>query len=176
MRTATRGFTLLELALTVSIMAICAVVAVPALAPMLERYRANAALHALATQVQLARMAAITYRQPAILCPSGDGATCSGVPDWSGGWLLFLDPNGNRIRDPGEQLVRAENVPLARHLRILGTAGRAQLRYLPDGRSAGSNVTISVCGHDDLVLGAVIISNVGRPRRFRPVAPFPCPG
>ena len=176
MRTAIRGFTLLELVLTVAIMAICAVVAVPALAPMLERYRANATLHALATRIQLTRMAAITYRQPAILCPSADGAICGGTPDWSGGWILFLDPNGNRIRDPGERLVRTDNAPVSRHLRVLGTTGRPQLRYLPDGRSAGSNVTLSVCGRDDLVLGAVIVSNGGRPRRFRPVAPFPCPG
>ncbi len=176
MRNATAGFTLVEMVLTVAIIAICATVALPAMGPMLERQRATSAMESLATQMQLARMAAITYRQPAVLCPSTDGATCSGVPDWSGGWMLFLDADGNRRHDPGEEIIRVEATPTSRHLRILATRGRPQVRYMPDGRSAGSNVTISVCGRDDLLLGAVILNNMGRPRRSRPVAPQPCPG
>ena len=175
MRTAIRGFTLLELVLTVAVAAICTTVAVPALGPMLERQRATSAMEALATQMQLARMAAITYRQPAVLCPSPDGASCSSVPDWSGGWMLFLDADANRRPDPGEEVIRVETAPTSRHLRLLATRGRPQVRYMPDGRSAGSNVTISVCGRDDLLLGAVILNNMGRPRRFRPVSPQPCP-
>lgn len=176
MRSGTKGFALVELVVAVAVLAICVAVAVPAMGPMLERQRAASAMEALATQMQLARMAAITYRQPTVLCPSHDGATCSGVPDWSGGWMLFLDVDGNRRPDPGEEVIRVEAAPTSRHLRLLATSGRPQVRYMPDGRSAGSNLTISVCGRDDLLLGAVILNNMGRPRRFRPVSPHPCPG
>ena len=89
--------------------------------------------------------------------------------------MLFLDADANRRPDQGEEVIRVETVPTSRHLQVLGTSGRPQVRYMPDGRSAGSNVTISVCGRDDLLLGAVILNNMGRPRRFRPVAAQPCP-
>ena len=91
-----RGFTLIEMTLTVAILAVCAAVAAPVMGEVLERQRAGAAMGALATQMQLARMSAITYRQPAILCPSRDGAACDGSTDWSGGWMVFLDRDGNR--------------------------------------------------------------------------------
>lgn len=175
MRAGQAGHTLVELGLVLATLGICAALAVPAMGSLLERHRATAAMDALATQLQLARMAAITYRQPAVLCPSSDGTGCDGLPDWSGGWLLFLDADGNRQPDAGEEVIRVERAPTSRHLRVLATAGRRQVRYTPDGRSAGSNVTISVCGADGLLLGAVIVNNMGRPRRFRPVSPQPCP-
>lgn len=172
-----RGFTLVELVIVVAILAILLAVAVPALAPLVERQRAGSAMSALSTQMQLARMAAITYRRPAVLCPSRNGSACDGGTDWGLGWLLFLDMDGNHQPDAADEILRNEPVPAARsHMRLVGTTGRPRLRYLPDGRSAGSNLTISVCNAQGALLGAVIVNNVGRPRAFRPVSPAPCPG
>ncbi|MDH5835551.1 GspH/FimT family pseudopilin [Luteimonas kalidii] len=176
MRKQLRGFTLVEMTLTVAILAVCAAVAAPVMGDLLERQRAGAAMGALATQMQLARMAAITYRQSAVLCPSRSGTACDGSTDWSGGWMMFLDRDGNREPDAGEDILRAESGPMSRSLRLLGTTGRPQLRYMPDGRSAGTNLTISVCNGDGILLGAVIVNNAGRPRTFRPTTPAACPG
>lgn len=176
MHPGTRGFTLIEAMTGLAAFAICTAVAIPAAGGLLERQRASAAMGSLATQMQLARMAAITYRQPAVLCPSLTGTACDGSTDWSGGWMVFLDRDGNRKPDSTEDVVRVESTPTSRRLRVLGTTGRPQLRYLPDGRSAGSNITISVCSRDGALLGAVIVNNAGRPRTFRPVSPAPCPG
>src|SRR5688572_24400549 len=68
----TRGMALVELAVVVAIIAILTAMAIPGFGALLERQRAGAAMGALSTQMQLARMAAITHRRPAVLCPSSD--------------------------------------------------------------------------------------------------------
>jgi len=65
--------------------------------------------------------------------------------------------------------------PTSRHLRVVSTTGRQQLRYLPDGRSAGTNLTISICNPKGELLGAVIVNNMGRARSERPKVPTACP-
>ena len=176
MRHEIRGFTLIEAMTGLAVLAICTAVAIPAMGGLLERQRASAAMGSLSNQMQVARMAAITYRQPAVLCPSRTGTTCDSSTDWSGGWMVFLDRDGNRKPDSIEEVIRIESAPTSPTLRVLGTTGRPQLRYLPDGRSAGSNITLSVCNRDGALLGAVIVNNAGRPRTFRPASPAPCPG
>ena len=176
MRRNTQGFTLVEAMVAMAVLTICTTVAIPALGGLLQHQRASAATSALTSQLQLARMAAVTYRQPAVLCPSRGGGACDGTTDWSGGWLVFMDPNGNRELDPGEDIVRVESTPSSRTLRLVGSEGRPQVRYMPDGRSAGSNITISVCSEDGSLLRSVIVNNAGRPRVARPATPGPCPG
>ncbi|HSD16078.1 MAG TPA: GspH/FimT family pseudopilin [Thermomonas sp.] len=169
------GFTLIELAATTSVVAILAGIAAPSLADFLERQRASAAMNSLLTHMALARVAAITRNRRAVLCPSVDGQHCETGTDWSNGWMLFLDEDGNRTPDAGDEIIRVDLEPTSRHLRVLSTTGRSQLRYLPDGRSAGTNLTVSICNQRQELLGQVIVNNMGRPRSERPQAPTPCP-
>ena len=169
------GFTLIELAATMSVMAILAGIAAPSFAGFLERQRASAAMSSLMTHMALARVSAITYRQSAVLCPSETGTSCLAGTDWSGGWLLFLDNDGNHQRDADEEIVRADLEPTSRHLEVFSTTGRPQLRYMPDGRAAGTNLTISICSQQQELLGSVLVNNMGRPRSERPAVPTPCP-
>ena len=119
---------------------------------------------------------AISRNQRAVLCPSSDGASCEAGTDWSTGWMLFVDEDGNRKPDASEEVLRVDLEPTSRHLRVVSTVGRQQLRYLPDGRSAGANLTISICNKAGDVLGRVIVNNMGRPRSERPKSPTSCPG
>ena len=169
------GFTLIELLTTTSIVAILAGVAASPMSALLERHRANAAASSLIAHMQLARMAAVSRNRRAVLCPSSDGAHCDGGTDWSPGWLLFVDDDGNRQPDAADEILRADREPTSRHLRIVSSAGRQQLRYLPDGTSGGSNLTLSICSPKGDLLARVIVNNVGRPRSERPSAALPCP-
>ena len=75
-----------------------------------------------------------------------------------------------------DEILRVDLEPTSRHLRVVSTVGRQQLRYLPDGRSAGTNLTISICNKGGELLGKVIVNNMGRPRSERPKRPAACPG
>ena len=170
------GFTLIELTITLAIIAILAGVAGPAMASFIEHQRATAAAASLTTHMQLARMAAVSRNRRAVLCPSSDGTSCAAGIDWSTGWMLFVDDDGNRKPDAGDDILRVDLEPTSRHLHVASTAGRQQLRYLPDGTSAGTNLTLSICSRNDELLGKVIVNNAGRPRSERPKMKTPCPG
>ncbi|HRN61219.1 MAG TPA: GspH/FimT family pseudopilin [Luteimonas sp.] len=174
MRCRDAGFTLLELLIAVAILVVIVGVAIPSSARMLGHLRTTAALESLTTHMSLARMAAVTRRRPTILCPSTTGTSCGSGTDWSGGWMLLVDSNGNRRPDPDDEVLRVDLTPTSRALGVTGTRGRPFLRYLPDGRSAGSNLTLSVCSRDGHLLGNVIVNNAGRPRSSRPTTPTPC--
>lgn len=171
----TRGFTLIELMISVSVFGILAGVAAPSLSDLIEHTRASAAISSLTAHMALARTAAISRNRRAVLCPSNDGTQCRTDTDWSGGWMLFLDDDGNRKLDSSEEVLHVDLAPTSRHLRVVSTTGRRQLRYLPDGRSAGTNLTISICSQSGELLGAVIVNNMGRPRSERPKVATPCP-
>lgn len=175
MRRCTAGFTLIELTTTVAVLAICAGVALPSLRSFLEQQRTLAAISSLTTHMSLARMTAISRNQRAVLCPSSDGASCEAGTDWSTGWMLFVDEDGNRRPDSSDEILRVDLEPTSRHLRVVSTVGRQQLRYLPDGRSAGSNLTLSICNRQGEVLSRVIVNNMGRPRSERPKQAMACP-
>lgn len=169
-----KGFTLIELLAGLAVLALLAALAAPSLAALLERHHALAAEHALIHHLQLARMAAITQRKPAVLCPSLDGHHCSGRNDWSIGWLVFVDRHGKRTpRDPAD-IVRSDIHPTTSKLRLVSTRGRSSIRYQPDGHSTGSNLTISICSKDDAMLAQVIVNNAGRARSQRPKTPRAC--
>lgn len=169
------GFTLVEVVVVLAVAAILAAIAIPSLPGLIERQRVSSAVTSLTTHMALARMAAITHRRPAILCPSTTGTSCDPAGDWSNGWMLFLDNDNNRRPGDTDDLLRVDLEPRSRHLTLPGTRGRPQLRYLPDGRSAGTNLTINICNRKGELLGAVIVNNAGRARTERPKSPTPCP-
>ncbi|MCE4073729.1 MULTISPECIES: GspH/FimT family pseudopilin [Stenotrophomonas] len=166
---------LVEILVGAFILVTLAIVALPSMEGLIERQRTRAATYALLNNLALARLTAVSRRGIAALCPSTDGTTCTRSSDWSNGWLLFLDRDGNRRPDTPDDIVRQDIPPASRHIRVVSSAGRRQVRYLPDGRSAGSNLTISLCNTKGRLLARVIVNNAGRARTARPRTPTACP-
>jgi type IV fimbrial biogenesis protein FimT len=159
-----RAFTLLEMMITVSIIAVLLSLGIPAFQNFALKQRLNAAVTALHNDLLLARNQAIHRNVQVIACPWDAGGGCTGVADWSEGWAVFGDRNEDRNYQEDEILLRRgqglENVI------IHGTASRPTLRFYPNGTAPGSNGSISICG-----LGGppqarkLVISNLGRIRR-----------
>ncbi|GAB3507861.1 GspH/FimT family pseudopilin [Pseudoxanthomonas daejeonensis] len=167
------GFSLVELSITVSILAILLGLALPGFRETLQRQRAASATHQLAAQLAQARNTAITARVPVTVCPSGGEGRCLGQPDWSAGWLLYRDPGRSDQPRRPEDVLRDIRQPVHDSVQVLASAGRLRVRYQPDGRSGGSNVTLRVCTAGRLQ-GEVIVNNVGRVRTRGPRSPTPC--
>ena len=174
-RASTSGFSLVEALTVMAITTIGLLVGVPSFQGMSERARVSSAMHLLTAHMASARSTAITYRIPTVVCPSNRSGGCRTDGDWSQGWLMFFDKDGNRQPDAREDILRDENAPIHPSLRILSSTGRPQLRYLPDGRSSGSNITVRLCREDEL-LAQIIVNNAGRVRSETVSGTKPCAG
>lgn len=108
----TRGFTLVELMVTLAVLAILTMVAVPSFRDTIRRNRVSAASNALLADLRYARTEAINRGQLVSLCPSSDGSNCTADGTaWDAGWLVYTYPAGaasaNAAYAAGNILLRA---------------------------------------------------------------------
>jgi type IV fimbrial biogenesis protein FimT len=174
MRPTERGLTLLELITTVAIIAILAGVAVPGFGALRDRTRASTTAHSLTASLMAARMAAISRRHPVSVCPSRGGDACDGAGSWSDGWIVFADPGrAGQPSSPAAVLTRVDG--LGEGLRVSGSRGRDLVRYQPDGRASGTNISFRLCeARGERLLARVVVANSGRTRTERPDRDTPC--
>jgi len=167
-----RGFTLIELMASVSVLAVLTVVGVPSFTQLLERQRIDAVTQRLEADLTLARTTALARRQPVIVCPRGGDGSCAPGLDWSGGWVVALEhPPHSGVA--GEILwVQAAPGDSGDGMQVGAT--RPLLRYRNDGTSSGSNLSIRLCLRGNLV-AQHIVNNTGRARSQREAGDAPCP-
>ena len=158
------GFTVLELLITLTIAAILLITGIPSLQSFSDRQRMKAAVGTLHNDLLLARSEAVFRGGEVIACPGNRTDGCADTSDWSDGWIVFDDRNGDQAHQPGEPLLR--HGQWFERLRITGSAGRPRIRFFPDGSAPGSNTSIWFCGMDGPAQARrLIISNAGRIRR-----------
>ncbi len=111
----TSGFTLLELMVTVAILAIGAAIAAPSYSAMLKSNRTRSVASELLAALNLARSEAARRGQWVSICKSSDGSTCAGSnTQWDSGWIVFVNENNDKpaVRDNGELILLArQNLP-----------------------------------------------------------------
>lgn len=89
MRRHQNGFTLIELMITVVIVAIVATIAAPSFRTMIVNTQSDALGEDLSTAFQVARSEAVKTSGYVTVCSSSDGASCSG--GWADGFIVFSD-------------------------------------------------------------------------------------
>lgn len=101
----TRGVTLIEVLVSLSVATVLCASAVPAFQGALERLRLTTTTNDLVLAVSIARAEATARHTRVALAPRSGN-------DWSSGWHVFIDANDNGRLDAGEAIVRTfEPVP-----------------------------------------------------------------
>ena len=85
------GFTMIELMVTIAVVAILAALALPSFQASLRSNRVATTSNELLASLSLARTEAIRGLGPAGVCPSADGTSCATTTDWAAGWTVWRE-------------------------------------------------------------------------------------
>lgn len=167
-----RGFTLVELLVTLAVGSILLTIAIPGYAFLMNSNRLATVTNDLVSSLQLARSEAITRGLRVTVCKTGNPMasmpTCASTASWQQGWLIFVDGGIRGQIDAGDRLLRVQS-PVSSTVVISANNFSRFISYLPSGVSQGSNNlangTMRVC-----VAGNrrdIIINTTGRIRLGR---------
>ncbi|SHG20394.1 type IV fimbrial biogenesis protein FimT [Microbulbifer donghaiensis] len=158
------GYTLIELMLTITILAIVAAVATPPMADFISRYQTETAGRQLFELINFSRGKAYSHGQVYTLCPSADGQSCSS--DWSSGALLFVDSNGDGQRAAAEKIERImPKMATGATLEWRSFNSKKYLQFRPNGLTLSQNGNFAYCPPSQQAeKGWIIVINAtGRP-------------
>lgn len=168
------GFTLIELVVVVAVVAILLFVAVPGMQNMIRSSEARTQAGLLMSSIQLTRSEAILRSSQVNMCPTlhplAAVPLCSG--DYSDGWFIFTDADGDRVVDVGiDQIIRVhQGMPEGYSLtnRTGTLAAKEAITYRSDG-SSRRNRTLMICPQPGSTISSwsVVMNRVGRPRLAR---------
>jgi type IV fimbrial biogenesis protein FimT len=141
-----KGFTLIELIVSISIASILAAIAVPNFSAFLSQMRVDNEISVLYRLLFTARNAAINNALPVTICPLNDDNQCTTL--WQNEISVFIDLNNNNIYDPNnnEILIRTKSA-IKNDDKLQYGLWRSRIIYAPTGRTAGwgSNGTFKYC-------------------------------
>lgn len=80
---------MLELLVTMSIVAVLLAIGVPSFRYVTTANRMSGEVNGLLGDMQFARAEAIKEGQTVTVCSSSNGTTCSGATTWNTGWIIF---------------------------------------------------------------------------------------
>lgn len=132
-----RGLTLIELMITLSILAILVSLAGPPYRQFIQNNRLSGFTSELQRALWLARAEAMTRARRVTVCRSSNGADCSiAAGNWIQGWLVFVDSDGDGVRDAGEDILLVQQ-PLSGISSANGSANLASyVSYTGTGYAA----------------------------------------
>lgn len=177
--------TLMELLMVIAILATLVGVATPGMRHWVDATRVGTQVRAYLSDLQLTRTEAIRRGERVVMCATSMPDTCSALPGWHQGWLMFVDLNNNAQVDQGEFILRRQgpapagwsiqgNQPVARFVsydplgstRLVNGAFQAgSVLFCRQGAGAGGPMP-----------RRVVVSSVGRPRSETVYDPGVCHG
>ena len=164
-----RGFTLIELVVTLGVSGILFSVGMPSLQDFVLNNRLATQANGLISSLHLARSEAIKRYVRVVVCKTPDGgSTCSNSGDWRNGWIVFLDENGNAVKDADEEILRTHEALTGTDQSLYGSSdivnyvsfGATGVPMLVSGASQQGNfVLCDSRGLDDESLAIVLSAN-----------------
>ncbi len=151
-----RGFTLVELAITLVIAAIVLAVGAPNLQGMLAKYRVDGQYTGLMDDLLLAREEARNSGAPTAVCASSDGSSCTGG-SWAAGHIVFRDAGDAGTVDAGDTVLRyAQAAPagvvISATLQASGAPyGQTYIHFEADGKvDTSGTLLLTTCAPGQL--------------------------
>lgn len=158
-----RGFTLVEVLTTTTLIAIMASIAVPAF----EHIRLSSLRYSAAQQIRSlllhARSTAVERRRSVSLCASQDGSSCTRTE--VAHFIVFIDDDLDGAADASEVIRREAAVMNVRY--VLNVSSRNSFRFRPDGTAQSYGHVVLCPSADQRYAAKLIVNSMGRTRSAR---------
>jgi len=153
-----RGFTLLELMITVGILILVIGIGIPSFKGVLESNRATTAANDLVGSLLAARSEAVKRERTVSIVPN---------PNWNAGWITFEDLNGDGSQDGGDTLLFNHSND-SEGVAITANGGvAAAITYNAVGRTSRPDPLDTSTDYFDMIIGdsarKVCLTLIGRP-------------
>lgn len=175
MRRTRLGFTLIELMVVLTVTGVILAYGVPSFVGLVKNSRLTSGVNQVVAAMHLARSEASKRRVPVVLCTSltaetEGGETCSDDADWTDGWIVFADLNGNGDYDGVDEIISAtgaqnKGLTVTAHPQI-----EHSITYLPTGFAdlplntvSGRYIVYCDDSEEDRYSRVLSFSNSGRP-------------
>jgi len=132
-----RGFTLVELMITLAVAAIILGFAAPNFQNMILHNTANRDRDTLYNALVYARTEAIKRGKRVAICKSTNTTSCDSTAAWTSGWLIFEDLDGDSTLDAGEMILRVQSA-LSSGMSLAYSGGANVIWFDGVGRSSGA--------------------------------------
>jgi len=161
------AFTLIELMISISIIAITLNLAIPSFGEIMDRSKVSANVQRLTQTLQSSRLKAISSNNKVTLCPIDSGLVCS--RDWSTGYMSFVDNNGDRLYNSDDELLSqyySEDEKFSLSWRAFGY--KNSLQWTGTGITNHQNGSFELCyDNKDDMSRALFLTKAGRIRHSK---------
>lgn len=129
--TGSRGFTVIELMITIVLLVILIGLAAPSFSDILRDQRIKTATFDVYASLVFARSEAIKRNQRVAVCAkNADGNGCENSTDWALGWIVYLDADGNGFPGAVSDILKKQDAISG--IAVTGTG--TNVNYTGDGR------------------------------------------
>jgi type IV fimbrial biogenesis protein FimT len=166
-----KGFTLIEVMVSLAILGILASLAAPSFSESIKRYRVNAIKDDLIASMQAARSEAIRRGTPVILLRlTGCGAEAGDSDSWSCGWQTVVDADSNGSASATEIAAALQVTTVPAGYDVMHTGLGAQVIFNRWGQAGVGQIFVATQTNDGVAGKATItlcMSSGGRTRSVK---------
>ncbi|MFA5628387.1 MAG: GspH/FimT family pseudopilin [Thiohalomonadaceae bacterium] len=160
-----RGFSLIELLTTLTVMGIAISLALPSFSKFIQHNRLVTSINTMVSSLNYARSEAIKLNQTIVICKGTAATGCDNTRAWRDGWIVFSDKNHDRLWSDDEVLLWTQEA-LSPGIALSWNAfpSANYTIFYPNGTSSSNGTFIFCDSRTDLAAKALILAKTGRIR------------